>query len=168
MYKYFLKRIFDFTLSLILIILFLPFFILFTPIVAIAMRGNPFFIQERPGKNCKIFKMIKFRTMNNKKDEFGNLLDDKSRLTKFGKFLRSTSIDELPELINILFGQMSFVGPRPQLIKDMIFFDDEIMKRQLVRPGLTGLAQIKGRNAISWEDKFKYDLEYINKITFIK
>jgi lipopolysaccharide/colanic/teichoic acid biosynthesis glycosyltransferase len=136
--------------------------------VAIAMKGNPFFVQKRPGKDCKIFKMIKYRTMTNAKDKEGNLLPDEDRLTGFGNLMRKLSIDELPELFNIFKGDMSVVGPRPQLIKDMIFFDDEIMKRQSVRPGLTGLAQVRGRNNISWEEKFKYDLEYIEKITFFK
>lgn len=168
MYRKFFKRVFDIVSSGVVILLLLPFFIIFTPIVAIAMKGNPFFVQERPGKDCKIFKMIKYRTMTNAKDKEGNLLPDEDRLTGFGNLMRKLSIDELPELFNIFKGDMSVVGPRPQLIKDMIFFDDEIMKRQSVRPGLTGLAQVRGRNNISWEEKFKYDLEYIEKITFFK
>ena len=131
------------------------------------MKGNPFFTQLRPGKDEKIFKMIKLRTMTCQKDENGELLPDEVRLTKYGKFLRSTSIDELPELINILKGDMSVVGPRPQLIKDMVFMTHEQRKRHFALPGLTGLAQINGRNNISWEDKFKYDLQYIQKISFI-
>jgi undecaprenyl phosphate N,N'-diacetylbacillosamine 1-phosphate transferase len=168
MYRKFFKRVFDIVSSGAVILLLLPFFIIFTPIVAIAMKGNPFFVQKRPGKDCKIFKMIKYRTMTNAKDKEGNLLPDEDRLTGFGNLMRKLSIDELPELFNIFKGDMSVVGPRPQLIKDMIFFDDEIMKRQSVRPGLTGLAQVRGRNNISWEEKFKYDLEYIEKITFFK
>ena len=123
MYRYFFKPLLDIVISFIAIIVLLPFFILFTPIVAIAMKGNPFFIQKRPGKNGKIFKMIKYRTMTNAKDAEGNLLPDDKRLTKFGKVMRSFSIDELPELFNIFLGHMSVVGPRPQLVKDLVFID---------------------------------------------
>ncbi|SCX02964.1 sugar transferase [Lachnospiraceae bacterium YSD2013] len=130
------------------------------------MGGNPFFTQPRPGLDEKIFKLIKFRSMSNKKDERGNLLSDEERLNGYGKFLRSTSLDELPELINILKGDMSFVGPRPQLVRDMVFMSDEIRLRHTAKPGLTGLAQAKGRNAIAWEDKFRWDLQYIDRITF--
>lgn len=168
MYRKVVKRLFDIAASGIAIIILLPFFILFTPIVSIAMRGNPFFIQKRPGRNCKIFKMIKYRTMTNKRDACGNLLPDYERLTRFGSFMRKLSLDELPELLNILKGDMSIVGPRPQLVKDMVFFDDNIMRRQSVRPGLTGLAQVNGRNNTSWEERFEYDLKYIEKITFFK
>ena len=134
------------------------------------MHGNPFFTQLRPGKkdkngNEKIFRLIKFRTMSNKKDADGNLLPDELRLNKYGKFLRSTSLDELGELINILKGDMSIVGPRPQLVRDMVFMTEEQRLRHKVRPGLTGFAQVNGRNAIAWEDKFKYDLQYIKRIT---
>ena len=134
------------------------------------MRGNPFFTQLRPGKkdkngNEKIFRLIKFRTMSNKKDADGNLLPDAQRLNKYGAFLRKSSLDELGELINILKGDMSIVGPRPQLVRDMVFMTDVQRIRHCVRPGLTGLAQVNGRNAISWEDKFKYDLQYIKRIT---
>ncbi len=134
------------------------------------MKGNPFFTQLRPGKkdkngNEKIFRLIKFRTMSNKKDADGNLLPDELRLNKYGKFLRSTSLDELGELINILKGDMSIVGPRPQLVRDMVFMTEEQRLRHKVRPGLTGFAQVNGRNAIAWEDKFKYDLQYIKRIT---
>ena len=138
------------------------------------MGGNPFFTQARPGKIDKktgeerIFKLVKFRTMSNKKDENGNLLPDEQRLNKYGKFLRSTSLDELPELVNILKGDMSIVGPRPQLVRDMVFMTEEQRERHTVRPGLTGLAQINGRNNMKWETKFEYDLKYIEKITFIK
>ncbi len=139
-------------------------------IVAVLVRinlGSPvIFKQPRPGKNCKIFNLYKFRTMTDAKDENGKLLPDDIRLTKFGRFLRSTSLDELPEAINILKGDMSVVGPRPQLVRDMVFFDEDQMKRQSVTPGLTGLAQISGRNGITWEEKISYDLEYIKKITF--
>lgn len=131
------------------------------------MGGNPFFVQKRPGKKKKdgrekIFSLIKFRTMSNKKDAGGNLLPDDQRLNKYGKILRSTSLDELPELINILIGDMSIVGPRPQLVRDMTFMSDEQRRRHNVRPGLTGYAQVNGRNNITWEQKFEYDLEYID------
>ena len=140
-------------------------------IVAVLVRinlGSPvIFKQSRPGKDCKIFKLYKFRTMTDEKDENGNLLPDDVRLTKFGKFLRATSLDELPEAINILKGDMSVVGPRPQLVRDMVFFSESQMQRQSVTPGLTGLAQISGRNGITWEEKINFDLEYIKKITFL-
>lgn len=165
MYRYFFKRIFDFVLSLIAIIILSPVFIIVSILVRIKLGSPVIFKQRRPGKDCRIFTMFKFRTMTNNRDEDGKLLPDSERLTKFGSFLRRTSLDELPGLFNILLGHMSIVGPRPQLIKDMVFFDDETMRRQSVRPGLTGLAQINGRNNISWEDKFNYDLEYINKYT---
>lgn len=158
----FIKRTFDVCSSGAVILVLLPFFILFTPIVAIAMKGNPFFVQKRPGKDGKIFNLIKYRTMTNAKDKEGNLLPDADRLTKFGKFLRSTSLDELPELFCIFIGTMSVVGPRPQLVRDMVFMTEEQKQRHLVRPGLTGLAQINGRNNITWEQKFQYDLKYIN------
>lgn len=137
------------------------------------MRGNPFFVQPRPGKKDKhgrekIFKLIKFRTMDNRKDKDGNLLPDDVRLNKYGRVLRSTSLDELPELINILIGDMSIVGPRPQLVRDMVFMTAEQRRRHDVRPGLTGYAQVNGRNNITWEQKFEYDLQYIdNGITLI-
>jgi lipopolysaccharide/colanic/teichoic acid biosynthesis glycosyltransferase len=139
---------------------------------AIAMQGNPFFVQLRPGiidkktGKEKIFRLIKFRTMTNKKDTEGNLLPDEVRLVKYGKFLRSTSLDELPELFNILVGDMAIIGPRPQLVRDMVFMTDEQRKRHTVRPGLSGLAQVSGRNNITWEKKFEYDLEYIEKMSF--
>ena len=173
MYARFFKRFLDFLLSLTALSVLSPFLIIFIIIGAIAMRGNPFFTQLRPGKIDKktgkerIFKLIKFRTMTNAKDKNGNLLPDEKRLTAYGKFLRSTSIDELPELINILIGNMSIVGPRPQLVRDMVFMTEEQRQRHLATPGLTGLAQCSGRNNITWEQKFEYDLEYIKKITFI-
>lgn len=166
-YRLILKRFYDFTLSLIAIIILSPFFIIFTPIVAIAMKGNPFFVQERPGKNCKIFKLIKYRTMTNKKDEFGNLLPDSERLTRFGELMRTTSIDELPELFNILIGSMSIVGPRPLLVKYLERYDKVQIRRQEVRSGLTGLAQVNGRNSISWNEKFLKDIEYVNNHSFV-
>lgn len=135
------------------------------------MKGNPFFIQKRPGKKDKkgkekVFKLIKFRTMSNAKDRDGNLLPDEKRLNGYGRFLRSTSLDEFPEVLNILIGDMSIIGPRPQLIKDLVFMDDKQRERHNVRPGLTGLAQINGRNNISWEKKFEYDLQYLENVSF--
>jgi lipopolysaccharide/colanic/teichoic acid biosynthesis glycosyltransferase len=173
MYAKFLKRVFDFTLSLLALIILSPVLLILMIIGAIAMRGNPFFIQPRPGKKDKngrekIFKLLKFRTMDNRKDKAGNLLPDDVRLNKYGRVLRSTSLDELPELINILVGDMSIVGPRPQLVRDMVFMTEEQRARHDVRPGLTGYAQVNGRNNITWEQKFEYDLQYIrNGITFI-
>ncbi|MBE7014861.1 MAG: sugar transferase [Ruminococcaceae bacterium] len=174
MYQKYFKRLIDITCSLIALIVLSPIMIILIIVGAIAMKGNPFFVQLRPGKidiktgKEKIFKLIKFRTMSNAKDKDGKLLPDEKRLNKYGRFLRSTSLDELGELINILIGDMSIVGPRPQLVRDLVFMNDEQRKRHIVTPGLTGLAQINGRNNITWEQKFEYDLEYINKgITFI-
>ncbi len=172
MYAKFFKRFFDFFLSLMAILVLSPILLILIVVGAIAMRGNPFFVQLRPGKKGKdgkekIFKLIKFRTMSNKKDENGELLSDELRLNKYGKFLRSTSLDELPELFNILIGQMSIVGPRPQLVRDMTFMTELQRKRHDVRPGLTGLAQVNGRNTITWEQKFEFDLAYTDRITLL-
>lgn len=167
MYRHFFKRFFDFILSLIAIIILSPVYIIVAILVRVKLGSPVIFTQERPGKDEKIFKMYKFRSMTSETDEEGNLLPDEVRLTSFGKKLRSTSLDELPELFNILKGDMSIVGPRPQLVKDMIFMTEEQRKRHTVRQGLTGLAQVNGRNAISWEDKINYDLQYIQDITFI-
>ena len=173
MYAKFFKRLIDFILSLIALIVLSPVLLILIVIGAIAMRGNPFFVQPRPGKKDKngqekIFKLLKFRTMDNRKDKDGNLLPDEVRLNKYGQVLRSTSLDELPELINILIGDMSIVGPRPQLVRDMVFMTAEQRRRHDVRPGLTGYAQVNGRNNITWEQKFEYDLQYIdNGITLI-
>lgn len=166
MYKNFLKRFIDFILALFAIIVLSPLLLLLMIIGFIAMSGNPFFTQQRPGKNEEIFKLIKFRTMNNKKDKDGNLLPDEVRLTSYGKFLRSTSLDELPELFNILKGDMSIVGPRPLLVKYLSYYTEEERQRHNVVPGLTGLAQVSGRNTLSWEDKLAIDLRYASNITF--
>ncbi|WP_164169496.1 sugar transferase [Ruminococcus flavefaciens] len=166
MYAKCFKRVFDFILSLGAIIVLSPILIVLMIVGAVAMGGNPFFTQERPGKRERIFKLIKFRTMNNKKDKRGNLLPDEKRLTRYGKWLRSTSLDELPELFNILRGDMAIVGPRPLLVRYLPRYNKEQHKRHRVRPGLTGLAQVNGRNAISWEDKFRYDVKYVNNVTF--
>ena len=173
MYAKYIKRSLDFILSFIAIFVLSPVFLVLTILGAIAMRGNPFFIQLRPGKKGKdgkerIFKLIKFRTMDNRKDKEGNLLPDNIRLNKYGRILRSTSLDELPELFNILKGDMSIAGPRPQLVRDMTFMSAEQRRRHNVRPGLTGYAQVSGRNNISWEQKFEYDIQYVNNgITLI-
>lgn len=173
MYAKCFKRLIDFVLSLIALIILSPILLILTVVGAIAMQGNPFFLQPRPGKKDKngkerIFRLIKFRTMSNATDRNGNLLPDDQRLGKYGKILRSTSLDELPELLNILKGDMAIVGPRPQLVRDMIFMTTEQRRRHDVRPGLTGLAQVNGRNNITWEQKIEFDLEYIdNGITFM-
>ena len=166
-YARYIKRVMDCFLSFCAIVVLSPIMIVLTVMGAIAMKGNPFFTQLRPGKNEKIFKLIKFRTMTCEKDKNGNLLPDDKRLTKYGKFLRSTSLDELPELFNILIGDMSVIGPRPQLVRDMVFMTERQRMRHKVRPGLSGLAQISGRNAINWENKLEYDIEYIQNITFL-
>ena len=167
MYEKWLKRLLDFVLSFLALSVLSPILLLLCIIGAVAMGGNPFFVQPRPGmkdknRTEKIFKLIKFRTMSNKTDANGNLLPDDVRLNSYGKFLRSTSLDELPELLNILIGDMSIVGPRPQLVRDMTFMTAQQRRRHDVRPGLTGLAQVSGRNNITWEQKFQYDLQYID------
>lgn len=168
MYAKYFKRLIDFVLSLAAIIVLSPVLLILIVMGAIAMGGNPFFVQPRPGKDEKIFKLIKFRTMDNRKDKDGNLLPDGVRLNKYGRILRSTSLDELPELINILVGDMSIVGPRPLLVRDMVFMTAEQRKRHTIRGGLTGLAQVNGRNNITWEQKLEYDLQYVNGgITFV-
>lgn len=165
MYAKCFKRVLDFVVSLMALIVLSPVLLVLTVLGAIKMKGNPFFTQPRPGKDEKIFKLIKFRSMTCEKDKDGNFLPDEQRLTRYGKTLRSTSLDELPELINILKGDMSIVGPRPQLVRDMVFMTPEQRRRHSVRQGLTGLAQVNGRNNMSWEQKLAYDLEYIENIT---
>lgn len=167
MYARFWKRVIDFVLSLGAFVVLSPVLLVLTVIGAIKMKGNPFFTQERPGKDEKIFKLIKFRSMTCEKDKNGNLLPDEKRLTKYGKFIRSTSLDELPELINIIKGDMSIVGPRPLLVKYLPLYNEEQKHRHDVRPGLTGLAQVNGRNAVSWEEKFRLDVEYVKNVTFL-
>lgn len=171
-YKQFFKRFYDILLSSIAIIVLSPLFLILIIVGSIKMKGNPFFFQYRPGKKNKngqekIFKLIKFRTMSNEKDKDGNLLPDEVRLNRYGKFLRSTSLDELPELFNIFIGNMSIIGPRPQLVKDMIFMTPKQRNRHNVRPGLSGLAQVNGRNNITWEEKIEFDLKYCSKISLI-
>lgn len=167
MYAKYIKRVFDFVLSLMALIVLSPLLVILIILGAVFMRGNPFFTQARPGKNEKIFKLIKFRTMDNRKDKDGKLLPDDVRLNKYGRILRSTSLDELPELINILIGDMSIVGPRPLLVKYLPRYNEEQRHRHDVRPGLTGYAQAHGRNAVTWEEKFKMDVWYTRNISFI-
>ena len=173
MYAKFFKRLIDFSLSIIALIVLSPILLILIIVGAIVMKGNPFFLQPRPGRKGKdgkekIFKLIKFRTMSNAKDKNGNLLPDEQRLGKYGAWLRSTSLDELPELVNIALGSLSICGPRPFLVRDVVFMSDEQRRRHDVRPGLTGLAQVNGRNNITWEQKIEFDLEYIdNGVTFM-
>lgn len=164
-YKY-IKRILDIISSLLAIIILSPLLGMLTVIGAFEMKGNPFFTQERPGKDEKIFKLIKFRTMTNAKDKDGNLLSDAERLTKYGKFLRNTSLDELPELFNILKGDMSVIGPRPLLVQYLPYYTEEERHRHDVRPGLTGWAQVNGRNSLDWEHRFECDVEYVENLSF--
>jgi undecaprenyl phosphate N,N'-diacetylbacillosamine 1-phosphate transferase len=167
-YRNFIKRPMDFILSLIAIIILSPVFLLVAILVRVKLGSPVLFKQDRPGLNDKIFMMYKFRTMTDERDNNGNLLPDSIRLTRFGKFLRSTSLDELPELINILKGDMSIIGPRPLLVQYLPLYNEHQKRRHKVRPGLSGLAQVSGRNAISWEDKFKLDVEYVDNVSFFE
>lgn len=166
MYKKYVKRVLDIILSAITLILISPIFLVVAIMVRVKLGSHVIFKQKRPGKNEKIFTLYKFRTMTDEKDSDGNLLPDKDRLTDFGQLLRSTSLDELPELVNILKGDMSIVGPRPLLIEYLPYYTTDEKHRHDVCPGLTGLAQVRGRNACSWDDKFKYDLQYVNNLNF--
>ena len=172
MYAKFFKRLLDFILSVTALIVLSPILLILTVVGAIAMKGNPFFLQPRPGKKGKdgkekIFKLIKFRTMSNAKDKNGNLLPDEQRLGKYGAWLRSTSLDELPELVNIAAGHMSCIGPRPLLPEYLPWYTEEERHRHDVRPGLSGLAQINGRNFIDWDHRLAFDIQYVKKITFL-
>ena len=167
MYRLFFKKLFDFFCSFCIIIFFSPLFAVLSILIKIKLGSPVLFTQKRPGYKGKLFTLYKFRTMNNKTDVLGNLLPDEERLTKFGKFLRSTSLDELPELFNILKGEMSFVGPRPLLTEYLPLYSDEQKRRHDVKPGLTGWAQINGRNAITWQDKFELDVWYVDNLSFL-
>ena len=173
MYRLFFKRFFDFCISVSAVLLLSPILLMLTILGTIEMRGNPFYVQKRPGKRNKktgqekIIKLIKFRSMTNEKDANGKLLPDKDRLNKYGRIIRATSLDELPSLINIVKGDISIVGPRPLAVIYLKYYTKEERHRHDVRPGLTGLAQVNGRNNLTWEEKFTYDLEYVKNVTFV-
>ena len=167
MYRKFLKRFLDIIISLIFILCFWWLYLIIAILVRMKLGSPVLFKQDRPGLNEKIFKMYKFRTMTDEKDKDGNLLPDAERLTKFGKFLRSTSLDEIPEFFNILRGDMSLIGPRPLLVEYLNYYTNDEKKRHNVRPGISGWAQVNGRNSLSWEEKFKYDIEYVEKLSFL-
>lgn len=166
-YEKYVKRPLDLILSASAIIVLFPLLVILSFIGAYMMKGTPFFIQKRPGRHEEIFSLIKFRTMSNEKDETGNFLPDEMRLNSYGKFLRSTSLDELPELFNILRGEMSIIGPRPLVPQYLPYYTKEERRRHDVRPGLSGLAQVNGRSALSWEERFAYDVAYVDNITFV-
>ena len=165
-YRKFVKPIFDFTISLIAFIILIPIFLIVVILLLLANKGKPFFFQKRPGLHGRIFKVVKFKTMNDKRDADGNLLPDSKRLTAIGRFIRKTSLDEIPQLINVIKGDMSLIGPRPLLIEYLSLYNNIQKKRHDVKPGITGWAQVNGRNAISWEQKFDYDVWYINNLSF--
>lgn len=167
MYRSLFKPCFDIIISLIAFLLLLPIFLLIIVILFFTNNGKPFFVQKRPGKNEKIFKLLKFKTMTDEKDVNGKLLPDTKRLTAVGKFVRKTSLDEIPQLINVIKGDMSLIGPRPLLLEYLPLYSDEQKKRHHVKPGITGLAQVNGRNAISWEEKFRMDVWYVHNISFL-
>ncbi|SDJ34981.1 sugar transferase [Chryseobacterium jejuense] len=166
MYKYFLKRFFDFFMAFVGLIILAPIFVIVTIGLFMANNGKPFFFQKRPGKNGKIFSIVKFKTMNDKKDQNGNLLPDADRLTGIGSFVRKTSLDEIPQLINVLKGDMALIGPRPLLPQYLSLYNTEQKRRHEVRPGITGWAQVNGRNAISWKRKFELDVWYVDHVSF--
>ncbi|PTX19031.1 lipopolysaccharide/colanic/teichoic acid biosynthesis glycosyltransferase [Pontibacter mucosus] len=165
LYRNFFKRIIDFILGLIGFTILLPVFLVVTGLLYFANQGKPFFLQPRPGKNGKIFRVIKYKTMNDLKNAQGNLLPDEVRLTPVGKFVRKTSLDEIPQLLNVIKGDMSLIGPRPLLVEYLPLYSDEQFRRHEVRPGITGWAQVNGRNAISWNQKFQYDVWYVDNIS---
>lgn len=167
MYNYFFKRILDFLAAIVGLILLSPIFLIITIALCIANNGKPFFYQNRPGLKGKIFKIIKFKTMNERRDDDGNLLPDVNRLTKIGSFVRKTSLDELPQLINVFRGQMSLIGPRPLLPEYLPLYNEKQQRRHELRPGITGWAQVNGRNAITWEQKFDYDVWYVDNYNFL-
>ena len=166
MYRRFFKRLIDFSTALCGLILFSPIIGTIIVVLYVVNRGKVFFFQDRPGKNGKIFRVVKFKTMNEKKDSQGNLLSDMERLTKAGRFIRSASLDEIPQLWNVLKGEMSLIGPRPLLVEYLPLYDENQMRRHEVRPGITGLAQVNGRNAISWSEKFQWDVWYVDHLSF--
>jgi len=167
MYKIFIKPLFDFVFAFLLILILLPVFIIIIILLYFFNQKNVFFFQDRPGKNERVFRIIKFKTMTDEKDGSGNLLPDELRLTNLGKFVRKTSLDELPQLFNVLKGDMSFIGPRPLLVHYLPLYNEEQKKRHLIKPGITGWAQVNGRNAITWQQKFIYDVYYVNNLSLI-
>ena len=167
MYKNIFKPVLDLIFSLVAFIILLPMFLILILFFAIANNGKPFFFQTRPGKNNRVFKIVKFKTMNDRKDSNGNLLADEDRLTSIGRFVRKTSLDEIPQLLNVIKGDMSLVGPRPLLIEYLPLYNEDQVRRHEVRPGITGWAQVNGRNAISWQEKFRFDVWYVDHISLL-